>query len=425
MKLLHTSDWHLGARLGGIDRADDAFARIAELCAVIDTHQVDCLLIAGDVFDETRADRLPALLHRLGGLLRPRVADGLKVVALAGNHDRPHVFPLLQSAAALLGAHDGSGQVVFTDTPRLVTVTSRDHAEVIQLACLPYPFHERYDLAAQNWPTRDAKHRDLGDAVRRAMSELAAEAEHTNPGVPTLMAGHLLIRGATVGEGFYCLSEAEDVPVERGDLPGYAYVALGHIHKPQTLGADQIRYCGSIERMDLGEAADDKAAVLVTLDSHRVVDTIPVPVAATPFARVEATDADDLAAAHAALVDPDQTLVTLTVHDTGATRIGALVAQARQLFPRLYGHPQILRSATRPALGAGAGLDRADVAGTVRTYLARTLADDPDAPALRDLACELLAEEGIVADLTPRPGDTTAPNSPRPAPATPTSEATA
>ncbi len=425
MKLLHTSDWHLGARLGGIDRADDAFARIAELCAVIDTHQVDCLLIAGDVFDETRADRLPALLYRLGGLLRPRVADGLKVVALAGNHDRPHVFPLLQSAAALLGAHDGSGQVIFTDTPQLVTVTSRDHAEVLQLACLPYPFHERYDLAAQNWPTRDAKHRDLGDAVRRAMGELAAEAERTNPGVPAIMAGHLLIRGATVGEGFYCLSEAEDVPVERGDLPGYAYVALGHIHKPQTLGTDQIRYCGSIERMDLGEAADEKTAVLITLDGHRVVDTIPIPLAATPFARVEATDADELVAAHAAMVDPERTLVSLTLHDTGATRIGALVARARQLFPRLYGHPQILRPATRPGVGAGAGLDRADVAGTVRTYLARTLADDPDAPALRGLASELLAEEGIVADLIPRPGDTATPTSPRPAPTTPTSEATA
>jgi DNA repair protein SbcD/Mre11 len=424
MKLLHTSDWHLGARLGGIDRAEDAFARIAELCAVIDSHEVDCLVIAGDVFDETRADRLPVLLHRLGGLLRPRVADGLKVVALAGNHDRPHVFPLLQSAAALLGANDGSGTVVFTDTPRLVTVTSRDQSEQLQLACLPYPFHERYALAAQNWPTRDAKHRELGDAVRRSMGELADEAERTNPGVPAIMAGHLLVRGATVGEGFYCLSEAEDVPVERGDLPGYAYVALGHIHKPQTLGSDHVRYCGSIERMDLGEAADDKAALLVTLDGNRVVDTSPVPLAATPFARVQASDVDELTAVHADMADPERTLVSLTVLDTGATRIGVLLTRARHLFPRLYGHPQILRTATRAGAGAGVGLDRADVAGTVRTYLARTLADDPHASALRELATELLAEEGIVADLTPQSGDVPAVAAAGAISAPPNSEAT-
>src|SRR6266536_498895 len=104
MKILHTSDWHLGARIGRLDRADDAFARIDQIIQVLDQEQVDLLLIAGDVFDETRTSPLGGLVRRLAERLAPRVADGLRAVFLAGNHDRDaSVFPLLQATSQLFG----------------------------------------------------------------------------------------------------------------------------------------------------------------------------------------------------------------------------------------------------------------------------------------------------------------------------------
>lgn len=390
MLILHTSDWHLGARTGGIDRLDDAFDRIDELMAVIDERQADVLLIAGDVFDEARADRLPAIFSRLGRVLGPRVADGLSVVALAGNHDREHVFPLLRTAKALLAA--AGDRVTFTERPRLVPVTNRAGTEQIQIACLPYPTPSRYDLEATSWASREAKHAELAAAMRRAINDLAEEAARDRPGIQAIASGHFYVRG--VAAHLYCMTEAEDIPIERGDLPGYAYVALGHIHKGQDLGSDAIRYCGSIERMDRGEAGDDKSVLLVTLDGPRLTSVEPVPLNATPFATVDASCEADVDAAHDAMTDPDRTMVSLRVVVEATTSVSAVVARARALFPRLYGAPEIRRTGPAQTTRPGAQtVEAQDVAGTVRAYLDANLAGDPDREPVMALAEHLLAAD--------------------------------
>jgi exonuclease SbcD len=387
MKLLHSADWHLGARTGGIDRTEDLFARIGELAAIIDHDQIDCLVIAGDVFDEARSDRLPALFGRLGGILGPRIAEGLSVVAVAGNHDREHVFPLLRTATALMAPYGGAGRVTFTERPDLVQVTSRDGTEAVQVACIPYPTHARYGLAAGGWPSRDAKHAELSAAVRRAIAELGAAADTNNAGVPVILAGHILISGTQAR--LYCMTEADDVPVDSDELPRFAYVALGHIHAPTALSSDSIRYCGSIERMDRGETDDCKEALVVTIRDGRKVDTKSVALNACPFVTVTAATVEDLVVARDEMADPHRSMVSLTI-DADAASMGALVHKARELFPRLYG-PVIRRRAAGVVGASVAGFDRGDVAGTVRGWLTRNLADDPDAPALRALADELLA----------------------------------
>jgi hypothetical protein len=193
--------------------------------------------------------------------------------------------------------------------------------------------------------------------------------------------------------GTYCLSEAEDIPVERGDLPDFAYVALGHIHKAQAVGAEHVRYCGSIERMDRGEEADEKGAVLVAVPPTGPVAWRTVPLDATPFRRIEATSQADLLAAHAALADPERTMVSLALNVDEQTSINGLLGAARKLFPRLYGNVDIRRPAAPQPAGVLAGIDSHDVAGTVRTYLQTRLAGDPDRDALTALADELLAHE--------------------------------
>ncbi len=392
MKILHTSDWHLGARIGRLDRADDAFARIDELAHVIDQEQIDLLLVAGDVFDEARTTPLGGLVRRLAERLAPRLADGLRAVFVAGNHDRDtSAFPLLQATSQLFGTA-AAERVSFVQRPAVLEIPNRDATQAVALACVPYPTHFRYDLEARGWPSRDVRNRELAEAVRSRIGELADEAAAHHGGLPAVMAAHLLVRGTQVGRGAYCLTEAEDIPVERGDFQAaWDYIALGHIHKPQQLGHPNIRYSGSIERMDRGEAGDDKEVVVVTVDGRGKVTTTPVPLDATPFAAIEAADEAELRVHCAALDDPERTLVSLTIKVDGTQSVTALIATAHQLFPRLYREPEVERTSLPGAAGSVSGFDRTDVAGTVRGWLKDRLAGDPDAEAVLALAEELLA----------------------------------
>jgi len=206
------------------------------------------------------------------------------------------------------------------------------------------------------------------------------------------------VRG--VREGFYQLSEQEDVPVEPGDLPSYAYIALGHIHKPQTVGATHIRYCGSLERMDRGEADDRKMVLLADVGRQGLRDLTELPLNATPFAHVNAASEDDLERAAKELLEPERTLVSLSLDLSPDEPVGPLLARARALFPRLWAPPEIrlLETAAPPAPPA---IDRRDVAGTVRSYLREALADDADRDELLRLAEELLA--GPVGAVRERP----------------------
>jgi len=394
MKILHTSDWHLGARIGRVDRADDAFARITELTEVIDVEQVDLLLVAGDVFDETRAIQLGGLIRRLAQLLSVCITQGLRVVFLAGNHDREPVFALLQAASDLFGPGTAE-RVTFVQRPVLLEVPSRDGTGAVALACIPYPTHFRYDLETRSWPSLDVRNRELAEAVRIRITELAEEAAVRCAGLPTVMAAHLLVRNAKVGQGVYCLTEAEDVPVERGDLLAWDYIALGHIHKPQDMGHPNIRYSGSIERMDLGEANDTKSAVIVEVNGRGSARHRIVTLNTTPFASVQASTETDLLARREELGDPDRTLVSLTLVIDGTESVTGLVARAHELFPRLYREPEIRRTIHPGRETSVSGFDRSDVAGTVRGYLQEQLTGDPDAEQVLALADELLASDEL------------------------------
>ena len=387
MKILHTGDWHLGARLGNEDRIEDQMSRLEEISNIIDSEEVDLLLVAGDVFDEHRSEPLSRIVSRLARLLKPRVEKGLNVVFVAGNHDREHVFPLLRGLQDLVSS-SGDRRVIFAQRPCIEKITTR-LGESLQLLLVPYPTQYRYDLADDRWPAPDAKRAALAAAVRQRLGELQKEAAGDRD-LPTILCGHLLIRGTSGGA--YELTEQEDVPLEAGDIPSYAYVALGHIHRPQQVGVPHFRYCGSIERMDRGEAQDVKSVALVEISRSGLEGIREVTLDATPFANLVGRSVADLEAAASELTNADRTLVSLTLELQGDQSLGLLQARARELFKRMYRAPEIRwldrPSETRPQ----ATMERIDVAGTVRRYLQEALKDDPDRESLISLADDLLKE---------------------------------
>jgi exonuclease SbcD len=388
MRFLHTSDWHLGARLGNQDRLPDQLERLEEICRYLDEKEVDVLLVAGDVFDEHRPEALARIIAPLARLLKPRIEAGMWAVFIAGNHDREHVFPLIRGLQDLVTV-ESSSRVVFTERPCLVPVTARS-GEQVQLMLLPYPTPTRYDLPDERWPSPDAKRRKLAEAFRQCMDELTREARLV-PGVPMVFCAHF--GEPSVLEGWYRLPREEDVLIDRSCLPACAYNALGHIHKPQTVGAPHIRYCGSLERMDRsGGEAYDKVVVLADVGREGLRgEPLELRLNATPFAHVTATCEDDLERAAKELSEPERTLVSVSLDLSPDEPVGPLLARARALFPRLWAPPEIrlLETAAPPAPPA---IDRRDVAGTVRSYLREALADDADRDELLRLAEELLGE---------------------------------
>lgn len=388
MRILHTSDWHLGARLGGQDRLTDQLARIEEICNHIDEKEVDLLLVAGDVFDEHRAEALARIIARLGRRLAPRIQSGLSCVFIAGNHDREHVFPLLRGLQELVSPDDGR-RVIFTDRPALERVTSRS-GETVNLMLLPYPTPARYDLADQRWSSPDVKRNALHGELRGRMQHLAAEVKSLGGGVQTVVCGHFWIRGVT--EGLYRVTEQDDIVLDPGDLPAYPYIALGHIHKPQQVAAPYIRYCGSIERMDRGEKDDQKQVVVAEVTRTGLQGFEELPLNATPFAHLEVSSEAELEEQAAKVTEPDRTLVSVTANLRRDQSLASILARAKELFPRLYGAVDVNwlngEQPARPALD----LNRQDVPGTVRTYLKQALEGAPDMKDILTLAEELLEE---------------------------------
>lgn len=392
MKLVHTSDWHLGAVLRHVPRIDDQLARVDEILSICDDRGADVLLVAGDFLNETGQRRMESVLHRLAELLRPRLERGLQVVVIAGNHDRDWVFPLLQTAHNLFGGALGT-RVRFVWKPG-ITVIESARGERVRLVLLPYPRQYAYDLEAIQFKDAADRHHQLGDAVKQRIMTFEAEISKDPERMPTVLMAHLLIQGQTAHD--HELTEEADVPIPRNYLPNYAYTALGHVHLPTELGSPACRYSGSMERMDFGEVGQPRQVVLVELDSTgRVRDPEPIDLHPTEFVELDWHEGDDLVDIARAV--PPDAICRLRIHVPTGGNPQAVQAQARSLFPRLCWPPDVewdgddSDSASDPGTLA---LQRADWQGSVRAYVSEKVPlDDPLRTPLLAAVEELIAAE--------------------------------
>jgi|HubBroStandDraft_6_1064221.scaffolds.fasta_scaffold185228_1 exonuclease SbcD len=392
MKLVHTSDWHLGAVLKHVPRLRDQLARVEEILSICDEREADVLLVAGDFLNETRLRRMESVLRQLGAMLRPRLERGLQVVVIAGNHDQDWVFPLLQTARDLFGGDVGT-QMRFISKPEL-TVIKSCRGERLRLVCLPYPRQPAYDLEAIQFRDAADRNHQLGDAVKQRILAFESEIRNDPERMPTVLVAHLLIQGQTAHD--HELSEEADVPIPRTYLPNFAYTALGHVHLPTEIGSVACRYSGSMERMDFGEVGQGRQVVLVELDeTGRVRDPEAIPLHPTEFIELEWHEGDDLVEM-ARAVSPEA-ICRLHLHVPVGGNPQAVQAQARAMIERLCWPPEIhWEGDDRGAAGepGSLALERADWQGSVRAYVAQQVpADDSLRPRLLEAVEELIAAE--------------------------------
>jgi exonuclease SbcD len=389
LRVLHTADWHLGDRLGGLDRFPDQIERLEELMAHAEENRVDVMLVCGDVLEESRPQRLAPIVSEVARLLQPSIERGMRCVFLAGNHDSRHTFDLLEGIQRLIGG-DG-GRVHFIGSPALLELTAGGKPAAA-LVALPYPTATAYGVDAQV-TTLELKRAALQRAVSDRIELLATQADAELLGVPKLMAGHFLVREAPADTtGVTEVSEAEDVRVESPRLADFAYVALGHVHEP-TVISERVRYSGALDRVDFGEAGQPRHAVLVEISGDGSVTQKELALRPTPMAHFDIGTLADIAEKAELLEDRERTIVKLALRLGHADSASLWLAEARDRFPRLFKPPTLIQlDDPQPALITGE-VESADVGQTVRKFLAGELEDDPDRDELLALADELLAEQ--------------------------------
>lgn len=274
MRILHTSDWHLGRSFHGASLHEDQVAFVDWLVSVTADEAADLVVIAGDVYDRA----VPPLesVHLWQSALE-RLSELAPVLVTSGNHDSPTRLGFAGSLLGRAGVHLRTG-IDLIDAP--LRVTGRDGVEVAAYG-IPYlePDLHREALGAERSHTAV-----LTSAMDRIRADLAAR-----DGLRSIVVAHAFITGS--GEAVVSESERDLRVGGVGDAPasvfaGVDYVALGHLHGAQEVrapGATRMHYSGSPLAFSFSEEAHVKSVTLIDVDTAGVADVsiIPVPVGRT------------------------------------------------------------------------------------------------------------------------------------------------
>ena len=275
MKILHTSDWHVGKVLKGRDRYDEHAAVLGSITRIARDEGVDVVLVAGDLF-ETAAPTAKSQGLVMRTLLKLR-EDGRQVVVIGGNHDNQALLDALyRPVLAELGVHI-LGTPKRPDAGGLLRLRTRS-GETASVAALPFLSHRYAVRAAEVLLHESAEHsRDYANHVARIVELLTSGF---TPDTVNVIMAHATLLGGRRGGGERDVQTTLDYELSASIFPTTAhYVALGHLHRQQEIdGPCPAFYSGSPLNIDFGEEANEPAALVVTAAPGIRADARPVPV---------------------------------------------------------------------------------------------------------------------------------------------------
>ncbi|MBD2835913.1 exonuclease subunit SbcD [Pseudomonas sp. JM0905a] len=280
MRILHTSDWHLGQHFMGKTRQAEHQAFCRWLIEQVRERQVDAVLIAGDVFD-TGAPPSYAREQYNQFIVELRDA-GASLVVLGGNHDS--VAMLGESRTLLAQLDTRVVPAVGAELDEQVLVLKRRSGAPGAILCAIPFIRPRDVLQSQAGQSAADKQLSLQQAIQDHYQQLFVLAEQRRVelggGLPIVATGHLTTVGASASESVREIYVGALEAFPTSAFPAADYIALGHIHRPQKVGGlEHIRYCGSPIPLSFDEARQQKEVLLVELDSiglHKV-EALPVP----------------------------------------------------------------------------------------------------------------------------------------------------
>jgi exonuclease SbcD len=275
MKILHTSDWHIGKQLHKYDLADDLNLFFEWLINYIKTNEVDVLLVSGDVFDQANPSQ--AAFKHYYDVLRQLVQLDCKIIITGGNHDSASV---LNAPKELLNAFDITVIGGATEDIADMFVNLNSKGEKLVVAAVPFLKDRdiRKSVAGETYAT---KIEQIKSGIQTYFSNINTHYQSNYSDAFFVVMGHLFVQGSTVSE-----SERD---IQIGNQAGVGatmfqnvpnYVALGHIHKPQAVSEeDYIHYCGSPVSLSFSEKEDQKQVNVLTVKNQQVdsLEIVPIP----------------------------------------------------------------------------------------------------------------------------------------------------
>ena len=283
MKLLHTSDWHIGRALYDRKRYEEHEAFLNWLVGLIESEDIDVLLVAGDVFDNsTPSNRAQELYYRF--LCRVASAARRHVVVIAGNHDSPSFLNAPKELLKFLNIHV-VGYAAENPGDELLVLSGQGGTPMAMICAIPY-LRDRDIRTAEAGESVEDKERKIVDGIKTHYRLVCETAEQKRAllekHIPIVAMGHLFAAGGQTidGDGVRELYIGALAQVRRDVFPECIdYVALGHLHIPQRVGGSElIRYSGSPLPIGFGEAEQEKSVALVDFSNGEPqVRNITVP----------------------------------------------------------------------------------------------------------------------------------------------------
>lgn len=266
MKILHTSDWHLGHILYEHERTAEHLSFIGQLSDIIKRERPDAMLVCGDVYDRANPSVMVQKLFYQSMLEFHSVCPGMSIVVVAGNHDGKSMIELGYDLWSMAGV-TVIGQVDRHNLDKhIVEIKDSVGRKTGYIVAVPHIYEQNYPMIVDGEYSGNRKrifYQFLLDKVRLLNTE----------NLPVVLTGHLTITDCDIsGQDLCTIGGLDQTPQE--DLgTGYDYLALGHIHKPQNLGsgAGMARYCGSPVPVSFDENYQHSVSV-VTVERGSIIE---------------------------------------------------------------------------------------------------------------------------------------------------------
>lgn len=287
MRILHTSDWHLGRHLVSKDRKKEHQQFLDWLIDIIEKEKIDCLLIAGDIFDTATPSNQSLTLY-FNFLNRLSRSGCRQAVIIAGNHDSVSTINAPARLLKIFNIHVVGG--VQKGIEDHIVPIKNDDGSLMAIVCAVPFLRDRDVRKSAPGESYEEKGRALEAGVMayyRKMAEAArvfkANLSASERQVPVIATGHLFTAGGKASEGVREIYVGSLGRIHADAFSGlFDYVALGHLHIPQTVGGSEfIRYCGSPLPLSFGEAGSNKNVIVADFDekgAFQKAEAITVPV---------------------------------------------------------------------------------------------------------------------------------------------------
>ncbi|ART80721.1 exonuclease subunit SbcD [Oceanisphaera avium] len=293
MRILHTSDWHLGQHFMGKTRLEEHQAFLHWLVEQVHAHAVDAVIVAGDVFDTGTPPSYARELYN-DFIVKLQHAN-TQLIILGGNHDS---VAMLNESRSLLGCLNVQviPGVMAELNQQVLLLHNRQGSSGALLCAVPF-IRAREVMSSESGQSAQDKQQSLQQAIAGHYQQLfehaklLSEQHHTAHGhhLPIIGTGHLTTVGASSSDSVreIYIGTLDAFPAHA--FAPFDYLALGHIHRPQTVGGhEHMRYCGSPIALSFDEVGQQKEVLLVDFNAHRLscITPLAVPVF-QPLARLK------------------------------------------------------------------------------------------------------------------------------------------